>query len=532
LTIYSQNSISIFGKTEHQTSNHEHRNYEFTDFSGNGLGGGKGFLLFLIYFVEILTQNMKVKELYIKDYHQFEDFRLDLTYPEGHPKAGQPLDKVCFIGQSGTGKTSLLEVIRKIVIVYLQSPFVEAFLVKNVETPRVFENYIFSPVKNLSGQIVFIDLLENDNHHNTSIESVVEVDGNTDKGLISIEFEDFFQYESSTYLHLLDRYLKILDSRRPLIISTPADINFKEFDSIPKEDSSLKNLMEIDISLWNFNMLWKNVEKELIKYREDEIKERLIMSERIQNSSSNRDDILRAVEEFEKWQSNTINPIIGLSTLLNKILNKFNLQVRTKLDFQKTEDISSIKVETLQGEEVMNAFLSTGTKQVLLTALPLYSSSPENAVIFFDEPERSLYPDIQKEIVDIYTSLTTDCQFFYATHSPIIASSFEPWEIVELKFNPKTGKVYQELYYEGERHVDNYTINPQYLRWDDILQRVFDLDSEGNEKRVKALMKLATLESKLKKKDVTSEEKEKLWNEYLKLSKLTGWTTRMTNEKN
>ena len=55
---------------------------------------------------------MKVKELYIKKYHQFEDFHLNLTYPEGHKKARQSLDKVCFIGQSGTGKTSLLHLIR------------------------------------------------------------------------------------------------------------------------------------------------------------------------------------------------------------------------------------------------------------------------------------------------------------------------------------------------------------------------------------------------------------------------------------
>lgn len=33
---------------------------------------------------------------------------LDLTYPLGHPKAGQPLDKVCLIGQSATGKTQLM----------------------------------------------------------------------------------------------------------------------------------------------------------------------------------------------------------------------------------------------------------------------------------------------------------------------------------------------------------------------------------------------------------------------------------------
>jgi recombinational DNA repair ATPase RecF len=54
---------------------------------------------------------MKISKIHIKDFHQFKDFTLDLTYPKGHEKAGQPLDKVCFIGQSGTGKISLLELI-------------------------------------------------------------------------------------------------------------------------------------------------------------------------------------------------------------------------------------------------------------------------------------------------------------------------------------------------------------------------------------------------------------------------------------
>lgn len=54
---------------------------------------------------------MKISEIEIKDFHQFKDFSIDLTYPKGHAKEGQPLDKVCFIGQSGTGKTTLLELI-------------------------------------------------------------------------------------------------------------------------------------------------------------------------------------------------------------------------------------------------------------------------------------------------------------------------------------------------------------------------------------------------------------------------------------
>ena len=106
----------------------------------------------------------------------------------------------------------------------------------------------------------------------------------------------------------------------------------------------------------------------------------------------------------------------------------------------------------------------------------IYKLYTTNTVILIDEPERYLYPDIQNEIIDYYTNLAPKTQFFFATHSPIIASSFEPWEIIELKFDYKKGIVFQEKYYEGERHIDNYFINPQYLRWDSILTKVFDIN--------------------------------------------------------
>ncbi|MFN5847914.1 MAG: hypothetical protein ACK43K_05460, partial [Chitinophagales bacterium] len=54
---------------------------------------------------------MKVTRIEIKDFNQFKSLDIDLTYPKGHAKEGQPLDKVCFIGQSGTGKTTLLKIL-------------------------------------------------------------------------------------------------------------------------------------------------------------------------------------------------------------------------------------------------------------------------------------------------------------------------------------------------------------------------------------------------------------------------------------
>jgi len=57
------------------------------------------------------TSKMKISHIEIERFRQFQNFQLDLTYPAGHEKAGQALDKVCFIGQSGTGKTTLLELL-------------------------------------------------------------------------------------------------------------------------------------------------------------------------------------------------------------------------------------------------------------------------------------------------------------------------------------------------------------------------------------------------------------------------------------
>jgi predicted ATPase len=464
---------------------------------------------FLIYFVKTVDNSMKVKELYIKKYHQFEDFKLDLTYPEGHPtKAGQPLDKVCFIGQSGTGKTSLLEIINNFIFFFFHLCNEVEDNVEMGDKARINEgmNVKFHYLQGNDNLIIDVHSVQN---------NIVKIKDNKEKSF-GIFIKSLCKEE--------------FDKSSNKSISFPADFRnvlIENFDS----DYDDRGTYFLDFSDDDYRTVLFEINQKITEYREHQIQKSLAISEITNKIGFKSEEILEAANKYKEWEQNNPNPLQDLADrVLDKILNKFNLRVRTRLDFEKIEDVKTIKIENLEGQEVPYDFQSTGTRQIFLSMLPLYTLKPNRTAIFFDEPERSLYPDIQKEIVDIYTSLTTDCQFFYATHSPIIASSFEPWEIVELKF--KDGKVIQELYYEGERHVDNYTINPQYLRWDDILQRVFDLDSEGNEKRVKALMKLATLESKLKKQNLSTEERETLWNEYLKLSKLTGWTTRITDEKN
>ena len=69
----------------------------------------------------------------------------------------------------------------------------------------------------------------------------------------------------------------------------------------------------------------------------------------------------------------------------------------------------------------------------------------------------------------------------------------------------------QDLYYEGEHHVDNYRIHPKYLRWDAVLTRLFDLEQDGMPERQMKLQELAELDirlQKLKKENGTADKEQ------------------------
>jgi predicted ATPase len=84
--------------------------------------------------------------------------------------------------------------------------------------------------------------------------------------------------------------------------------------------------------------------------------------------------------------------------------------------------------------------LSTGTKGLLLSMFPLFELDTNEAVILMDEPERSLFPDVQIELFSYYQRLAPNAQFIVATHSPFIAAAFEPEERFVLYFD-KEGNV-------------------------------------------------------------------------------------------
>ena len=449
---------------------------------------------------------MKVKEIYIKDFRQFKDFKLDLTYPKGHAKEGLPLDKVCFIGQSGTGKTSLLK------FIYLSQVPHEAD--EKINTLEI-ENNIFLKVLNTDNQKATLSFKKT---NFTSGEPELKRIINTG----SISYESL-QNEKSIALGSLEsiraKTLDKTDLSPENLIYFPSSLRFEIKKTNEKSNHINKQLF--DFSKINIYSVWELLIVDITKHQETELKIRQDIS--IAAETGDLKKIQKEVKKLEEWKKNTFNPIKDVAdNCINQLIKHYSLRVKEDLDFQQKDDIGFIKIEDFDGNEVPHYAWSTGTKQVILSALPLYLLKPKNSIILFDEPETSLYPDLQRVIIDYYQSFTKDSQFFYATHSPIIASSFEPWVIVELKFNEE-GHVYRELYYEEENHVDNYYIDPRFLNFDLMLKKVFDMDQTNGDKRYEALGEYGMLKNQLdrlkKENKLQTPEAKDIYKKFKSLSK-------------
>ncbi len=410
----------------------------------------------------------KVTQINLKNYNQFNaDGIIDLTYPEGHEKAGEPLDRICFIGQSGTGKSSLLELIKYY------------FTGDNVRVP-------------------------NANFESTTLKQIT--------------------YKEETDLQLINFSPYVVESIKQLNSDDIRGYEYKKTQNI------------IDFEKTDPKEHWYPIQKEITEYQKKVITKRLELTKKVENIkdvNQLQSEIDKYMASLNKWKKHTPNPLEKLDKFLEPLFSKFYIKVNTEPN--NIDEIKFIPIESIsyddEGEktktDVHTEFLSTGTQQILSRIVPLFALKPKNTIILIDEPENSLYPNMQKEFIDFITQESWNdnkktCQFFFATHSPTIASSFEPWEIVELKFNNK-GKVVQKPYFEGERHVDNYTINPKYMRWDDVLIELFNTKHEGDEERGRKLIELSILERDIESGVYKGEEKQKKIKEFNRIANLLKW---------
>lgn len=90
-------------------------------------------------------------------------------------------------------------------------------------------------------------------------------------------------------------------------------------------------------------------------------------------------------------------------------------------------DLKSQQLKYSNGEqELLLNTLSSGEREVVNIVFDFILRSPSNCIVFFDEPEIHLHPELSYKLIQTLTSLGDNNQFIFCTHSPeIITASLE-----------------------------------------------------------------------------------------------------------
>ena len=108
---------------------------------------------------------------------------------------------------------------------------------------------------------------------------------------------------------------------------------------------------------------------------------------------------------------------------LNETLSTIDLQV----EFSSLDKEKEIYFKNKQSEKIKLKDLSGGEKEIITKVFPLFISQIKDSVILIDEPESSLHPNWQNEIIGLYKIIAekNNNQIIIATHSPHIVSAIE-----------------------------------------------------------------------------------------------------------
>lgn len=378
---------------------------------------------------------MKLLKIIIKDYQQFKHLELDFT----HPETGEPLDKVCFIGRNATGKSTILWIVWEFLnqsINFKNGGFC-AFKILNDSKSYYsvyFNNqnlWFSSEIEELSD---WIDLLMSNN-----VFSYLYTEVNP---ILSNEIFKFRKYLLKNKL-LIIAATKLRNTSDLLIFSPTDDDSNSLFEDVPNTtiNESLELFKKINVS----NIVSNDTIKDFWKLLVFHIKQREDLFREFQEQNEN----LSYKEAKEKFGNKNPDILTGINIYWNKILANANLYFdveNAKKPIQLTDNLKVYIKYIPTNEVIPYNKLSSGIRNFIFKIGHIrslyFNRKIERGFLLVDEPENSLFPDFLYDLIDeIYLNIIKDkdemmkTQFFFATHNPIIATQFEPYERIILDFD-------------------------------------------------------------------------------------------------
>jgi predicted ATP-dependent endonuclease of OLD family len=390
---------------------------------------------------------MKICKIYLRGFDQFQDVSLDFT----HPQTGLPSDRICFIGRNGTGKSKLLLLMTQFLI----------NMVRNYRSGRVgFESLALAENK------IVIKFLHKNAHYyalisnfpSSGIEKIYNgQDVNDEKSFIA-EIIDLNMPRLNTgdpYLELTAgmrnrefvNELKFDDNSNDLIIYSPAESqnnNYGFVEDVPPV--KLNDALELFNKFQSFHIVSHGTLNEFWKVLIFNIKKLEELREKYETTPENINKTkAQLLEEFDKLYPTILDK---LAKLWNAILSKAGLEFdvrNAKKPVQLNDTFQAYINLKSNGKKIPYSELSSGIRNFIFRLGHIYSlyfnRQVDRGFLFVDEPENSLYPDFLFDLVEAYKQVIVDergqnnTQMFFATHHPIVAAQFEPYERVILDWN-------------------------------------------------------------------------------------------------
>ena len=260
------------------------------------------------------------------------------------------------------------------------------------------------------------------------------------------------------------------------------------FIKLSSTDNDYIEYERLDKSLVNTRMSFTQNEsgkKKSLKNRKERLLTQIKRAKGKVHFALGIDDIERVADEFVKTFYDFLKNHDYRPSEVKEYFNDYMQKIFNGLDltfkYSHLDRDDNVWFSNDNGEQFEIKDLSTGEKTLLSKVMYLYFLDYKNKIILIDEPELSLHPKWQNQVLKIYENFAkqNSCQIIIATHSPHIIGSAKPEYLRVLKkVNEKIEVVqYTQSYGLEFSQILTDIMGVEYLRTPEVAKKMTHVKS-------------------------------------------------------